>query len=195
MADKLILNAGVNGLNSFEKLNSELKKIKSGSTGALTTLSKKTSESISKIKLLGSTITPIKSKLTSLGQSQPFTLIKSKLESLKGGFDVLKQKVGGLKGVFGGLKGYIMGAIAGVRTVSFQKVVKPRSTMMIQKGCFRTVSFQKVVKHEIENQLAQVCFRTVSFQKVVKPRIISILCKKGFRTVSFQKVVKQQRIL
>ena len=53
------------------------------------------------------------------------------------------------------------------RTVSFQKVVKPGLSMLIQ--CFRTVSFQKVVKLVTPLFIATSCFRTVSFQKVVKP--------------------------
>ena len=72
MADKLILNASVTGLNSFQKLNSELNKIKTNSSASLSTLSKKTSDSIAKIKTLGINITPLKSKFESISNSKPY---------------------------------------------------------------------------------------------------------------------------
>ena len=44
MADKLILNAGVNGMSDFERLGKSLKNIKTSATGSLGILSKKMTE-------------------------------------------------------------------------------------------------------------------------------------------------------
>ena len=119
MADKLILNAGVTGLNSFEKLNVELKNIKKNSVSSLDSLSKKTKEALSSITNLGGGLSKIKTKFSELKSSDAFQTLKSKIEPLNSGLGKLKEKIGGIKGVFGGLKGMIMGAVAAVGLFAF----------------------------------------------------------------------------